>query len=199
MGTGLDTTISVCFVLLLFALVACESCYARTSPSKQAHFHMLGMHWRRSTCAARLLPDGLHIPALRSQHKFFTQLHPRRVSYRLTSAVSVPCGSACLPPGQAFFEEVRTQLSSATELSAPASKAAMMAMTAAAGRNGCSSGARPRVRMFVSLDFEWWEKSSDTILEVGWSLWDTVTQRHRTRHWIIRDNLNKVSSAACGW
>jgi hypothetical protein len=124
----------------------------------------------------------------------------------LASAVAVLCPSAYLPPGKAFFEEVRTQLSSATELSAPASKAAIMAMTAAAGRNGRSSSARPRVRMFVSLDFEWWEKSSDTILEVGWSLWDTVTQRHRTRHWIIRDNLNKVSTAdpvlcwcSCGW
>lgn len=93
---------------------------------------------------------------------------------------------------QALFEEVRTQLASATELSAPASKAAIQSMTLAAGRNGRSGGARQRVRMFVSLDFEWWEKSSETILEVGWSLWDTVTQRHRTRHWIIRDNLNKV-------
>jgi hypothetical protein len=100
---------------------------------------------------------------------------------------------------QAFFEEVRTQLSSATELSAPASKAAIMAMTAAAaGRSGRSGAARPRVRMFVSLDFEWWEKSSDTILEVGWSLWDTVTQRHRTRHWIIRENLNKVGGGGEG-
>jgi hypothetical protein len=47
--------------------------------------------------------------------------------------------------------------------------------------------------MFMSLDFEWWEKSSETILEVGWSMWDTATQKHRTRHWIIRENLNKVS------
>lgn len=96
---------------------------------------------------------------------------------------------------------MRTQLSSATELSTPASKAAILAMTAAAaGRNGRSGAARPRVHMFVSLDFEWWEKSSDTILEVGWSLWDTVTQRHRTRHWIIRENLNKVGGAAeLGW
>jgi hypothetical protein len=47
--------------------------------------------------------------------------------------------------------------------------------------------------MFVALDFEWWEKSSETILEVGWSMWDTATQKHRTRHWIIRENLNKVS------
>lgn len=51
---------------------------------------------------------------------------------------------------------------------------------------------REQATMFLSLDFEWWEKSHDYILEVGYSLWDNVTRRHRTRHWVIRENLNKV-------
>lgn len=46
--------------------------------------------------------------------------------------------------------------------------------------------------MFISLDFEFWEKSHDYVLEVGYSLWDNLTQRHRTRHWVIKENLNKV-------
>ena len=50
----------------------------------------------------------------------------------------------------------------------------------------------PQAVMFLSLDIEWWEKSHDYILEVGYSLWDNVTQRHRTKHWVIRENLNKV-------
>lgn len=91
---------------------------------------------------------------------------------------------------QAMYEEVRAQLASAAELSAPTSKAALQAVSSS--RGGRQAGPRPRVRMFMALDFEWWEKSSQTILEVGWSLWDTATQRHRTRHWIIRENLNKV-------
>jgi hypothetical protein len=46
--------------------------------------------------------------------------------------------------------------------------------------------------MFLALDFEWWEKSEDVILEVGWSLWDSLTQQHRTRHWVVQEHLNKV-------
>lgn len=92
-----------------------------------------------------------------------------------------------------MYEEVRSQLSSATELAAPLSTAALQ--SAGGGRR--QAGPKPRVRMFVSLDFEWWEKSSETILEVGWSLWDTATQRHRTRHWIIKENLNKVIVCVC--
>lgn len=92
-----------------------------------------------------------------------------------------------------MYEEVRSQLSTATELAAPLSTAALQ--TAGGGRR--QAGPKPHVRMFVSLDFEWWEKSSETILEVGWSLWDTATQRHRTRHWIIKENLNKVSGCVC--
>lgn len=88
-----------------------------------------------------------------------------------------------------MYEEVRTQLTTATELSIPTSPVALQTQLNRARQ----LGRRPRVRMLISLDFEWWEKSSQTILEVGWSLWDTVTQRHRTRHWIIRENLNKVS------
>jgi hypothetical protein len=87
-----------------------------------------------------------------------------------------------------MYEEVRTQLTTATELSIPTSPVALQTQLNRARQ----LGRRPRVRMLISLDFEWWEKSSQTILEVGWSLWDTVTQRHRTRHWIIRENLNKV-------
>lgn len=89
---------------------------------------------------------------------------------------------------QAMYEEVRSQLSTATELATPTSTAALQS---AGGGSRRQAGPKPRVRMFVSLDFEWWEKSSETILEVGWSLWDTATQRHRTRHWIIKENLNK--------
>lgn len=92
-----------------------------------------------------------------------------------------------------MYEEVRSQLSSATELAAPLSTAALQ--SAGGGRR--QAGPKPHVRMFVSLDFEWWEKSSETILEVGWSLWDTATQRHRTRHWIIKENLNKVIVCVC--
>lgn len=50
----------------------------------------------------------------------------------------------------------------------------------------------PQAVVFLALDIEWWEKSNEYILEVGYSLWDTVTQRHRTKHWIIRENFNKV-------
>jgi hypothetical protein len=46
--------------------------------------------------------------------------------------------------------------------------------------------------MFLALDFEWWEKAEDVILEVGWSLWDSLTQQHRTRHWVVKEHLNKV-------
>ena len=95
-----------------------------------------------------------------------------------------------------MYEEVRAQLASASELSTPTSKAALQALSG--GRGGRQAGPRPRVRMFMALDFEWWEKSSQTILEVGWSLWDTATQRHRTRHWIIRENLNKVRGTGAG-
>lgn len=110
----------------------------------------------------------------------------------LTYICPAPLLGLCL---QAMYEDVRSQLTQATELSAPLSKAALQALmdNGSRGRRQ-QGGVRPRVRMFVSLDFEWWEKSSETILEVGWSLWDTATQRHRTRHWIIRENLNKVSA-----
>ncbi len=45
--------------------------------------------------------------------------------------------------------------------------------------------------MFLSLDFEWWERNQSTVLEVGWSMWDTLTRTHRSRHWIVKENLNK--------
>lgn len=89
-----------------------------------------------------------------------------------------------------MYEEVRTQLATASELSTALSPSVLQQLMTNGRRR--PQGPRPRVRMFISLDFEWWEKSSETILEVGWSLWDTATQKHRTRHWIIRENLNKV-------
>lgn len=89
-----------------------------------------------------------------------------------------------------MYEEVRGQLVSATEVSVPLGKAVVHDLIN--NNRGSRGQQRPRVRMFLALDFEWWEKSSETILEVGWSLWDTLTQRHRSRHWIIRENLNKV-------
>lgn len=81
---------------------------------------------------------------------------------------------ACwVAPLQALYADSRRMLVAAMRLAHPESRAGP-------------------ATMFLSLDFEWWERAEDTILEVGWSLWDTVTQQHRTRHWVIKENLNKV-------
>jgi hypothetical protein len=66
-------------------------------------------------------------------------------------------------------------------------------------RRGAGSSMSRRAVMFLALDFEWWERSEDVILEVGWSLWDSLTQQHRSRHWVIKEHLNKVRLPAASW
>jgi hypothetical protein len=95
--------------------------------------------------------------------------------------------SCCVPSLQELHAEVSQQLTEATALAQPA-------VCHNAGKTGKHSGITPH-RMFLSMDFEWWEKSSGVILEIGWSLWDTLTVKHRSRHWVIKENLNKVEYA----
>lgn len=93
--------------------------------------------------------------------------------------------AGCLLLTQALYSECRLMLLDATSMAQPLPSQQLHRYSGDDGR---------QATMFLSLDFEWWEKSHDYILEVGYSLWDNVTQRHRTRHWVIRENLNKVSA-----
>lgn len=85
---------------------------------------------------------------------------------------------------QALHAEVSQKLVEATELAQPKE----LHSTAKRGKHSNLAANR----MFLSIDFEWWEKSDGVILEIGWSLWDTFTCKHRSRHWVIKENLNKV-------
>eukprot|EP00775_Hariotina_reticulata_P006331 gene6331-6565_t len=86
---------------------------------------------------------------------------------------------------QALHAEVSQKLMEATELAQPAE----LHSTAKRGKHSNLAANR----MFLSIDFEWWEKSDGVILEIGWSLWDTFTCKHRSRHWVIKENLNKAN------
>jgi hypothetical protein len=43
--------------------------------------------------------------------------------------------------------------------------------------------------VFLSIDLEWWEDDHSKVLELGWSVWNTVTLQHATRHFIVHENL----------
>jgi hypothetical protein len=96
-----------------------------------------------------------------------------------------------------MYAESRSMLVTATRMAQPLPQPSppAAALQRSSRRNGVSSMPGPAV-MFLALDFEWWERSEETILEVGWSLWDSLTQQHRSRHWVIKENLNKVRG---GW
>ncbi|KAF6259522.1 hypothetical protein COO60DRAFT_1003280 [Scenedesmus sp. NREL 46B-D3] len=87
---------------------------------------------------------------------------------------------------QALYAESRRMLVAATRLA----QALPEPSPATALQRSSTPGP---AAMFLSLDFEWWERSEDVILEVGWSLWDSLTQQHRTRHWVIKEHLNKAN------
>lgn len=99
---------------------------------------------------------------------------------------------------QALYAESRRMLVNATRMAqplpepSPAAALQQQQRGSRCGRGSSSSVAGPAV-MFLSLDFEWWERSEDVILEVGWSLWDSLTQQHRSRHWVIKEHLNKAN------
>ncbi|KAF8072693.1 SPAC2C4.08 [Scenedesmus sp. PABB004] len=114
----------------------------------------------------------------------------QRVSVHSEAAYKAILGSMAGTAKQARMRElyngVCKQLADATAMARP------VECGGAPARGGGRGGGRV-VHMFLSLDFEWWEKSSDIILEVGWSLWDTATRHHRTRHWVVKENLNKCN------
>ncbi|KAL6753858.1 hypothetical protein V8C86DRAFT_2718668 [Haematococcus lacustris] len=49
---------------------------------------------------------------------------------------------------------------------------------------------RPRCAL-LSIDLEWWERDHSLLLELGWSIWDSVKRCHHTRHWIVEEGLHR--------
>eukprot|EP00200_Dunaliella_tertiolecta_P008334 CAMPEP_0202374872 /NCGR_PEP_ID=MMETSP1127-20130417/5619_1 /ASSEMBLY_ACC=CAM_ASM_000462 /TAXON_ID=3047 /ORGANISM="Dunaliella tertiolecta, Strain CCMP1320" /LENGTH=919 /DNA_ID=CAMNT_0048972149 /DNA_START=2277 /DNA_END=5037 /DNA_ORIENTATION=- len=43
--------------------------------------------------------------------------------------------------------------------------------------------------VLLSIDLEWYERSSELLLEIGWTLWDSASRRCSSKHWIVREGL----------
>ncbi|KAJ9533730.1 hypothetical protein QJQ45_026807 [Haematococcus lacustris] len=73
--------------------------------------------------------------------------------------------------------------------------------SSAGGRPGDSGQAPPALTKLLrpsrpgcallSIDLEWWERDHSLLLELGWSIWDSVKRYHHTRHWIVEEGLHR--------
>ncbi|KAF5834706.1 hypothetical protein DUNSADRAFT_8531 [Dunaliella salina] len=111
---------------------------------------------------------------------------------RGSAAVNALATESELAPGAAEQSKADDLLIDTAPSSSAAAAAAAAghcsSVTQSPGQVSTRAGPEGHV-VLLSIDLEWYERSTELLLEIGWTLWDSASRRCTSKHWIVSEGL----------